>query len=126
MLSGGPGVLSRPEIGSVMPASFIPPLAKTDRLAERRCDAREQPAVQRFDRAATAAQPHQRSQGAYNDLGRERMGYRLEWRLVGRANQPLDSGTIDGDFADRPSAFDAIDSLLLTFPLRGCNEAEGY
>ena len=54
------------------------------------------------------------------------MGYCLGWRLVGRANQLLDSGTLDGDYADRPSAFDAIDSLLLTFPLRGCNEAEGY
>ena len=54
------------------------------------------------------------------------MGYRLEWRLVGRANQLLDSGTLDGDYADRPSAFDALESLLLTFPLRGCNEAEGY
>ena len=91
-------MLSRPEIGSVVPASFIPPLAKMDRLAERRCDARERPAVQRFDRAAAmAAQPHQPSRGAYKDLGRERMGYRLEWRLVGRANQPLDSGTLDGD-----------------------------
>src|SRR5215204_5067844 len=54
------------------------------------------------------------------------MGYRLEWRLVGRARQLLDSGTMDGDYADRPSAFDALESLLLTFPLRGCNEAEGY
>src|SRR5215217_9177614 len=54
------------------------------------------------------------------------MGYRLEWRLVGRANQLLDSGTFDGDYADRPSALEALNSLLLTFPLRGCNEAEGY
>jgi len=54
------------------------------------------------------------------------MSYRLEWRLVGRANQLLDSGTFDGDYADRPSALEAPDSLLLTFPLRDCNEAEGY
>ena len=54
------------------------------------------------------------------------MGYRLEWRLVGRARQLLDSGTMDGDYADRPSALDALDSLLVTFPLWGCNEAEGY
>jgi hypothetical protein len=54
------------------------------------------------------------------------MGYRLEWRLVGRANQLLDSGTFDGDYADRSLALEALDSLLLTFPLRDCNEAEGY
>ena len=54
------------------------------------------------------------------------MGYGLEWRLVGRANHLLDSGTFDGNYADRPSAVEALDSLLLTFPLRGCNEAEGY
>ena len=54
------------------------------------------------------------------------MGYCLEWRLVGRAHQLLDSGTLDGDFADRPSALEALDRFLLTFPLRGCNEAEGY
>ena len=54
------------------------------------------------------------------------MGYGLEWRLVGRANQLLDSGTFDGDYADRPSALEALDSLFLTFPLRGCNEAEDY
>src|SRR5215207_2476231 len=54
------------------------------------------------------------------------MGYCLGWRLVGRANQLLDSGTLDGEFADRPSALEALDRFLLTFPLRGCNEAEGY
>ena len=54
------------------------------------------------------------------------MGYGLEWRLVGRANQLLDSGTFDGDYADRPSALEALDRFLLTFPLRGCNEAEDY
>ena len=54
------------------------------------------------------------------------MGYRLEWRLVGRANQLLDSGTFDGDYADRSLALEALDNLLLTFPLRDCNEAEGY
>ena len=50
----------------------------------------------------------------------------MAWRLVGRANQLLDSGTLDGDFADRPSALEALDRFLLTFPLRGRNEAEGY
>jgi hypothetical protein len=50
----------------------------------------------------------------------------LEWRLVGRANQLLDGGTLDGDYADRPSALEALDSFLLTFAQRGCNEAEGY
>ena len=54
------------------------------------------------------------------------MGYCLEWRLVGRAHQLLDSGTLDGDYADRPSALEALDRFLLTFPLRGRNEAEGY
>ena len=54
------------------------------------------------------------------------MGYGLERRLVGRANQLLDSGTFDGDYADRPSALEALDRFLLTFPLRGRNEAEGY
>jgi len=56
----------------------------------------------------------------------ERMGYCLAWRLVGRANQLLDSGTLDGDFADRPSALEALDRFLLSFPLRGCNAAEDY
>src|SRR4051794_5011634 len=54
------------------------------------------------------------------------MGYCLDWRLVGRANQFLDSGTLDGHYADRPSALEALDRFILTFPLRGCNEAEGY
>jgi hypothetical protein len=54
------------------------------------------------------------------------MGYGLEWRLVGRANQLLDSGILDGDYADRPSALEALNRFLLTFPLRGRNEAEGY
>ena len=52
------------------------------------------------------------------------MGYCLDWRLVGRANQLLDSGTLDGDFPDRPSALEALERFLLTFPLRGRNEAE--
>ena len=54
------------------------------------------------------------------------MGYGLEWRLVGRANQLLDSGILDGDYADRSAALEALDRFLLTFPLRGRNEAEGY
>lgn len=44
----------------------------------------------------------------------------------GRANRLLDSGTLDGDYADRPLALEALDRFLLTFPLRGRNEAEGY
>jgi len=54
------------------------------------------------------------------------MNYRLEWRLVGRADRILDRGRIDGDFADRASALEALNALLLAFPLRGCNEAGSY
>ena len=41
------------------------------------------------------------------------MGYCLGWHLVGRANQLLDSGTLDGDYADQPSASEALDRFLL-------------
>jgi len=33
------------------------------------------------------------------------MGYRLEWRLVGREHRLLDSGEIDNGFPDRQTAF---------------------
>ena len=45
------------------------------------------------------------------------MGYRLQWRLVGRANTQLDNGQIEGEFAERRSALEALKDLLLTFPL---------
>jgi len=54
------------------------------------------------------------------------MTYRLEWRLVGRASRLLDQGEIDGDLADRASALQALNAFLLTFAVRGRNEAEGY
>ena len=54
------------------------------------------------------------------------MAYRLEWRLVGRASRPLDSGTLEEAFLDRASALQALNALLLLFPVRGRNEAEGY
>jgi hypothetical protein len=54
------------------------------------------------------------------------MTYRLEWRLVGRASRLLDQGEIDGDLADRASALQALNAFLLTFAVRGRNDAEGY
>ena len=54
------------------------------------------------------------------------MTYRLEWRLIGRENRLLDAGEIDGDLADRASALQALHAFLLTFALKGRNDAEGY
>src|SRR4051812_39535557 len=54
------------------------------------------------------------------------MNYRLEWRLVGRASRSLDSGEIDEAFPDRTSALQALNAFLLTFAVRGRNEAAGY
>jgi len=54
------------------------------------------------------------------------MNYRLEWRLVGRASQLLDEGEIDEAFPDRTSALQALNAFLLTFAVRGRNEAVGY
>src|SRR4051812_30217702 len=54
------------------------------------------------------------------------MTYHLEWRLVGRENRLLDQGEIDGDLADRASALQALNAFLLTFAIRGRNEAAGY
>jgi hypothetical protein len=54
------------------------------------------------------------------------MGYRLEWRLLGRGNALLDSGETDRAFADRRSALEALRELLLTFPVWGRVEADDY
>ena len=54
------------------------------------------------------------------------MNYCLEWRLVGRASRLLDQGEIDGDLADRASALQALHAFLLTFAVRGRNDAEDY
>ncbi len=54
------------------------------------------------------------------------MGYRLEWCLLGHANRPLDQGEIDGDYADQPAAFGALNALLLAYAVRGRNPHEGY
>jgi hypothetical protein len=47
------------------------------------------------------------------------MGYRLEWRLVGRENRLLDSGEIDNGSRDRRSAMQALSAFLLQFPMWG-------
>ena len=47
------------------------------------------------------------------------MGYRLDWRLVGRENRLLDSGEIDSGFRDRRSALEALGSFLRQFALWG-------
>jgi hypothetical protein len=52
--------------------------------------------------------------------------YHLEWRLVGRENRLLDQGEIDGDYADRASALQALNAFLLTFALSGRNDAAGH
>ena len=53
------------------------------------------------------------------------MGYRLEWRLVGRENRLLDSGEIDNGFRDRQTALQALSAFLLQFPVWGRNAEEG-
>jgi len=45
------------------------------------------------------------------------MGYRLDWRLLGRESRMLDSGEIDGDFRDRRSALEALAAFLRQFAL---------
>jgi hypothetical protein len=47
------------------------------------------------------------------------MGYRLDWRLVGRENRLLDSGEIDSGFRDRRSALEALGAFLHQFALWG-------
>jgi len=54
------------------------------------------------------------------------MTYRLEWRLIGRASRLLDNGEIDEPLPDRTSALQALNAFLLTFAVRGRNQAEGY
>ena len=43
------------------------------------------------------------------------MGYRLDWRLIGRDNRLLDSGEIDSGFRDRRSALEALGAFLRQF-----------
>jgi hypothetical protein len=45
------------------------------------------------------------------------MGYRLDWRLLGRESRMLDSGEIDGDFRDRRAALEALAAFLRQFAL---------
>ena len=47
------------------------------------------------------------------------MGYRLDWRLLGRENRLLDSGEIDSGFRDRLSALEALGAFLQQFALWG-------
>ena len=47
------------------------------------------------------------------------MGYRLDWRLLGRDNRLLDSGEIDSGFRDRRSALEALGAFLNQFALWG-------
>src|SRR3954471_16174194 len=51
------------------------------------------------------------------------MGYRLGWRLVGRANRLLDSGEIDSGFRDRRSALEALGAFLHQLALWGRDSA---
>ena len=53
------------------------------------------------------------------------MGYRLEWRLVGREHRLLDSGEIDHGFRDLRSALEALSAFLLQFPLWDRDPADG-
>jgi hypothetical protein len=47
------------------------------------------------------------------------MGYRLDWRLVGRENRLLDRGEIDSGFHDRHSALEALGAFLYQFAFWG-------
>ena len=53
------------------------------------------------------------------------MGYRLEWRLLGREHRLLDSGEIDHGFRDRRSALEALSAFLLQFPIWSRDAADG-
>src|SRR5215210_292537 len=72
------------------------------------------------------AQINKHSAGAETSSEGDWMTYCLEWRLVGRASRLLDHGEIDGDLADRASALQALHAFLLTFAVRGRNDAEDY
>jgi hypothetical protein len=47
------------------------------------------------------------------------MGYRLEWRLLGREDRLLDKGEIDSGFRDRQAALQALSGFLAQFPVWG-------
>ena len=53
------------------------------------------------------------------------MGYRLEWRLVGREHRLLDSGEIDSGFPDRQTAFQELGAFLFRFPVWDRDPADG-
>src|SRR3954452_14773240 len=53
------------------------------------------------------------------------MGYRLEWRLLGREHRLLDSGEIDSGFPDRRSALEALSAFLLQFSIWDRDPADG-
>ena len=53
------------------------------------------------------------------------MGYRLEWRLLGREDRLLDSGEIDSGFQDRQAAVQALSAFLAQFPVWGRNAGVG-
>src|SRR5829696_7652730 len=58
--------------------------------------------------------------GGGGPFSRERsIGYRLDWRLLGRENRLLDSGEIDSGFRDRRSALEALGAFLHQFALWG-------
>ena len=43
------------------------------------------------------------------------MGYRLEWRLLGRENQLLDLGDLDGVFPNEQRAYEALAAFLSNY-----------
>ena len=53
------------------------------------------------------------------------MGYRLEWRLVGREHRLLDSGEIDSGLPDRQTAFQALGAFLFRFPVWSRDPMDG-
>jgi hypothetical protein len=53
------------------------------------------------------------------------MGYRLEWRLLGREDRLLDKGEIDSGFRDRPAALQALSAFLAQFPVWGRTAGNG-
>src|SRR5215213_6674935 len=59
-------------------------------------------------KAVTGAEPSSRERS---------MGYRLEWRLIGREHRLLDSGEIDNGFRDLRAALEALSAFLLQFPI---------
>ena len=53
------------------------------------------------------------------------MGYRLEWRLLGREDRLLDKGEIDSGFRDRQAALQALSGFLGQFPVWGRTAENG-